>query len=159
MLNAKSVLPVAAVAVAAGIGLTRAAERGDDGQIVEAGALSAFEVRIGDCFDDEAFYSEEISEIPAIPCTEPHDNEVFATFDLPDSEWPGDEEIDVVASQGCYDRFAVAIGKSYEESVIDYTTMYPSEGSWEQQGDREVVCIAYHMELEKLTGTVLKSGL
>ena len=158
MFEGKSLVPFAIVAVAAGVGLTRAAERGDDGAIVEAGTLSAFEVRVGDCFDDEAFAASEVSEIPAIPCTQPHDNEVYATFDVSATEFPGDEEIDWLASEGCYERFEAAIGESYEDSVIDFTTMYPSSGSW-KNGDREVVCIGFHMELEKLEGTIIGSGL
>lgn len=35
----------------------------------------------------------------------------------------------------------------------------PSKQSWGQRKDREVVCVAYHMELEKLTGSVLGSGM
>lgn len=158
MFQGKSLIPVAIVAVAAGVGLTRSAERGADGAIVEAGALSAFEIQTGDCFDDEAFAAEEISEIPAIPCTQPHDNEVYATFDVSAEEFPGDEEIDWLASEGCYERFETAIGETYEDSVIDFTTMYPSSGSW-KNGDREIVCIGFHMELEKLDATILGSGL
>lgn len=157
MFEGKSIVPFAIVAVAAGVGLTRAAERGDDGAIVEAGTMSAFEIQVGDCFDDEAFSSDEISELPVIPCSQPHDNEVYATWDIAASVFPGDDDVDMMASEGCYERFESSIGKSYEESVIDFTTMYPSQGSWDN-GDREVVCIGYHMELEKLTTTVIASG-
>ncbi|MEM7414097.1 MAG: septum formation family protein [Gemmatimonadota bacterium] len=158
MFEGKSFVPVAIVGLAAAIGLTRAAERGADGAIIEAGQLSAFEVQVGDCFDDEAFSASEISEIPAIPCSTPHDNEVYATFDVSAEEFPGDDEIDWMASEGCYERFEAAIGKSYEDSVIDFTTMYPSSGSW-KNGDREVVCIGFHMELEKLEETIIGSGI
>ena len=48
---------------------------------------------------------------------------------------------------------------SYEESVIAYATMYPPQASWKQVNDREVVCVGYHMELEKLTGSILGSGI
>jgi hypothetical protein len=113
---------------------------------------------VGDCFDDEAFASTEISEIPGVPCSQPHDNEIYATFDLP-GEWPGDERVEELAYSGCFDRFEAAIGKSYEDSVIDYTTIYPSAGSWKQLDDREVICVGYHMEYEQLTGSILGSGL
>ena len=39
-----------------------------------AGAVGAFEVRVGDCFDDEAFANTEISEIPAVPCSQERDD-------------------------------------------------------------------------------------
>ncbi len=158
MAEGRSTIAVVVAAVAAAIGITTAAERNDAGEITSAGAVDAFEVRVGDCFDDEAFESTEISEVPGVPCSEPHDNEVYATFDVP-GEWPGEERIEELAYAGCHERFADAIGKSYEDSVIDYTTIYPSRGSWTQRDDREVVCVAYHMEFEKLTGTIIGSGL
>lgn len=158
MFEGRSAFGVVAAAVAAAIGISTAAERSASGEITSAGALDAFEVRVGDCFDDEAFASSEISELPALPCAEPHDNEIYATFDVT-GEWPGDERIEEMAYEGCYDRFAGAIGKSYEESVIDFTVIYPSQGSWKQLDDREVICVAYHMEFEKLTGSVIASGL
>jgi len=158
-MTGRQLIPVGILAVAAGIGLTRAATRGDDGFIAEVGTLSAFEVRVGDCFDDGAFMGNEVQDIPAVPCAEPHDNEVYATFDMPGDEWPGDDAADQLAMAECYDRFKAAIGKPYKDSVIDFTTMYPSERSWNQGGDREVVCIAFHMDLKKLTETVRDSGI
>jgi hypothetical protein len=158
MAEGRSIIAIAGAAVAAVIGITTAAERNAAGEITAAGAVDAFEVRVGDCFDDEAFESTEISELPGIPCSEPHDNEIYATFDML-GEWPGEERVEEVAFEGCYDRFAAAIGKSYEESVIDYTAIFPSEGSWKQRSDREVICVGYHMEFEKLTGSIIGSGL
>ncbi len=149
---------LAIVAVFVAIGLSRSvAERDDDGQITTAGAVDAFEVQVGDCFDDAAF-NGEVSEVPGVPCAEPHDNEVYATFDVTTDSWPGDEAIEEIATDGCYERFQAAIGESYEDSEIDFTTIYPSSGSWKERSDREVICVAYQMELEKLTGSVLGSG-
>jgi hypothetical protein len=157
VVDVRSMVAAGAVAVAAAIGLSTAAQRNESGQITTAGSVDAFEMRVGDCFDDSAFDSDEISEVAGIPCSEPHDNEVYATFDV-SGEWPGEERIEELAFEGCYDRFEGAIGKSYEDSVIDYTTIYPSQGSWKQRDDREVICVAYHMEYDKLTGSVLGSG-
>jgi len=157
-MEGRSIAAGLVAAVAAAIGITTAAERNASGEITSAGSVDAFEVRVGDCFDDEAFASSEISEIPGVPCVQAHDNEVYAAFDL-SGEWPGDVRVEELAYEGCFERFSGAIGKSYEESVIDYTVIYPSEGSWEQRDDREVLCVAYHMEGEKLTGSVIGSGL
>jgi len=158
MLEGRSILTIAGAAVAAAVGISAAAERNAAGDIMTAGAVNAFEVRVGDCFDDGAFASSEVSEIPGVPCSQPHDNEIYATFDIL-GDWPGEERIEESASEGCYDRFADAIGRVYEESVIEYTIIYPSQGSWKQQGDREVICVGYHMEYEKLTGSIIGSGL
>ncbi|MBM4183992.1 MAG: hypothetical protein FJ207_07165 [Gemmatimonadetes bacterium] len=156
-MNGRTIVGVAGIATAAAVGISNAARRNDAGEITEAGAVSAFEVRVGDCFDDGAFENTEVQELPAIPCSQPHDNEIYATFDIP-GEWPGVERIGELAGEGCLDRFAAAIGKAYEDSEIDLTTIYPTEGSWNQRSDREVICVAYHVDQEKLTGSVLGSG-
>jgi hypothetical protein len=157
-MEGRSILAIAGAAVAAVIGISTAAERNAAGEITTAGAVDAFEVRVGDCFDDDAFASSEISEIPGLPCSEPHDNEVYATFDIA-GEWPGEERVEELAYEGCFERFAGAIGKSYEDSVIDFTTIFPTQGSWKQRDDREVVCVGFHMEAEELTGSIIGSGL
>lgn len=158
MADVRSPIAIVAAAVAAAIGISTAAQRNAAGEITSAGSVDAFEVRVGDCFDDGAFASSEIDEIPGVPCSEPHDNEIYATFDI-SGEWPGAERVEELAYEGCHTRFDDAIGKSYEDSVIDYTTIYPSQGSWKQLGDREVICVGYHMEFEKLTGSIIGSGL
>lgn len=158
MADVRSPIAIVAAAVAAAIGISTAAERNAAGEITSAGAVDAFEMFVGDCFDDGAFESTEISEVPGVPCSDPHDNEVYATFDIA-GDWPGDERVEELADEGCYERFANAIGKSYEESVIAFTTIYPTQGSWKQRDDREVICVGYHMEFEKLTGSILGSGL
>lgn len=135
------------------------AERDADGEIAVAGALDAFAMQVGDCFDDRAFTSGEVSDVPGVPCSEPHDNEVFALFDLDLPKFPGDEKVLELADEGCYDRFSKYVGATYEESVLMITTLVPSEGSWTQRDDREVVCITYHMELEKLDGSVRGTGM
>ena len=117
-----------------------------------------FAMQVGDCFNDTEMGVNEVTEIPAVPCSVPHDNEVYALFDLAPGPFPGDSQVDVIAGQGCYERFEDAIGRSYDESEIAFISMYPTEDSWTRIDDREVVCIAYHMEYEKLTGSVLGSG-
>jgi hypothetical protein len=156
--DGRKIIGIVGAGIAAVLGITTVAQRNDAGEITAAGSVGAFEVRVGDCFNDEAFEESEISEIPAVPCTEPHDNEVYAAFDLADGKWPGEEEVDELADQGCLDRFQSVIGKGYEDSVLEYTTIYPTEGSWKQVDDREVLCVAYHMDAEKLTATVRGSG-
>ena len=156
-MEGRTILGIAGAAVAAAIGISTAAARNSAGEVTSAGAVSAFEVRIGDCFDDEAFENTEISEVPAVPCSQPPDNEGYATFDLT-GEWPGVERVQELAHDGCLDRFVGAIGKSYEDSEIDFTTMYPTEGSWTERSDREVICVGYHMEYKELTTSVIGSG-
>jgi len=158
-MEGRSIIGVVGAAIAAAIGITSMAERNAAGEITAAGSVDAFEVHVGDCFDDGAFYAAgEVNELPGIPCSEPHDNQIYALFDI-SGEWPGQERVDELAEEGCLERFAAAIGKSYEESVIAFMTITPSVESWKQVDDREVICVGYHMDEEKLTGTLLGSGL
>jgi len=135
------------------------ASRDESGQIQSAGAIDAFAMRVGDCFNDSFFQQEEVSDVSGVPCTDPHDNEVYALFDIESASWPGQEQVDSLAEEGCFLRFQGAIGASYQESVLMFTTLYPTEESWTRMNDREVICVAYHMETEKLTGSVLQSGM
>ena len=73
------------------------ADRDATGNIVDGGTVNPFTIRLGDCFNDTgALGSEEageVSSLPGVPCSEPHDNEVYALFDVT-GEWPGDEGIE-----------------------------------------------------------------
>lgn len=135
------------------------AERGESGEIETAGSVDAFALRVGDCYDDESSNVSEVFDVPGVPCSQAHDNEVFATFDLDGNDWPGDERTLELADQGCLDRFEGAIGIAYPESILMFTTLVPTQSSWIRGKDREVICGAYHMDLEKLTGSVLNSGM
>jgi hypothetical protein len=149
-----------AIAVAAGgylVNMVLQADRDETGAIVEGGDISAFQIRVGDCFDDAGVFSEgnaEVSKVPAIPCAEPHDNEVYAVFDVSITSFPAGEEMANIAFDSCLERFASFVGKDYDSSSLDIATLYPSQESWKHQNDREVVCVVYDVNAKKLTGSV-----
>lgn len=151
----------AAYAVAAlGFGIYGAVtdvDRDDSGAIIGEGTLDAFQVRLGDCFDDPDYEADEFSSLPGVPCTEPHDNEAYAVFDLTMSSYP-DYEIAEISEASCVDRFEGFVGRDYESSSLDVVTMYPSRESW-AENDREVVCAVYDMSGTKLVGTVKDRAL
>ena len=129
------------------------ADRDATGAIVDAGSVDAFQMRVGDCFDDgSTFDDDEVDSVPGVPCTSPHDNEVYAVFDVTASSFPGDAMGDM-AHEGCLQRFEAFVGTDYESSSLDIATLYPSAESW-RENDREVVCAVYDIEAAKLTGSV-----
>jgi hypothetical protein len=135
------------------------ADRDETGAIVDEGNVDAFQVRVGDCFDDgSAFEDEEVSSVAGVPCSQPHDNEVYAVFDVAEQYFPG-EALAGIAHEGCLARFEGFVGKDYDSSSLDIATMYPSSESWSQRNDREVICAVYHVEAEKLTGTARNTRL
>lgn len=118
-----------------------------------AEVVDVFDVGVGDCFDDDALgESAEVSNVALVPCDSPHDNEVFAVFDMPDGPWPGQEAVDVAIDDGCLPRFETFVGIDYESSRYVSTSLFPTEGSWEG-GDREIVCFLYDIDFAKLMGS------
>jgi len=109
-------------------------------EIAEAGQQDVFQVNVGDCFNNTDSSSEEVSEIPAVPCAEPHDNEIYYLFDLPGTDYPVDTPDQ--ADAGCYAQFPAFVGLDYESSELDFYPIYPTADTW-STGDREVICAIY----------------
>ncbi|MDT0201571.1 septum formation family protein [Nocardioides sp. AE5] len=140
---------------------TNESRRDDNGAIVEENEkASVFEMRVGDCYDDpEEGMDDEFVEVEtakAVPCGQPHDNEVFHIVDLPDGDFPGDAETNELGMDLCYEQFEAFVGLPYEESALDFFIYQPTAESW-RAGDREIACPVYGEE--KLTGTQKGSGI
>ena len=133
------------------------AGRDDSGAIVDAGSMDVFQLRVGDCFDDTDNL-DEISSLPAVPCSEPHDNEAYARFDMTIPEYPQGDGMFEMAYDACLDRFEPFVGRDYESSNLDIMTLYPTIESW-RQNDREVICAVYDLDADKLVGTVKGLGI
>lgn len=127
------------------------AVRDEEGQVVEPGDVDVFSLAIGDCFDDEGT-GDQISSVPIVPCSDPHDNEVYHEFEVADGEYPGDEAIAAQADEGCLGAFAGFVALAYDDSVLGYFPLTPTASGWEQ-GDRLVQCAIYEPDI-KVTGTL-----
>ena len=143
------------IAVALGIvgyGMVTEVDRDSSGAIVGEGTVDAFEIRVGDCFDDGSSL-EEISSLPGVPCAEPHDNEAYAVFDVTISDYPEGDGMQTLAFNSCLERFQPWVGKDYETSSLDIFVMYPTTESW-RQNDREIVCAVFDVDANKLVGSM-----
>ena len=122
------------------------ATRDEAGAVATQGSVDALDVAVGDCVNDpEGIDSEEgavFESIEAVPCDQPHDNEIYHQFDLPEGDWPGEDALFEQAGQGCEAEFAAFVGLGYDESALDIAPITPVEESWDQ-GDREVSCAVY----------------
>ena len=133
------------------------ADRDSTGAIISGGNVDAFSIRVGDCFDDSG-PSDNISSLPGVPCSEPHDNEAYAVFDVDITAYPEGDGMWDLAIDSCKQRFKAFVGTDYESSSLDIFALYPTPESW-AQNDREVVCAVYDMETNKLVGSVQGRGL
>ncbi|WP_127473759.1 septum formation family protein [Microbacterium sulfonylureivorans] len=120
-------------------------------EVVEAGNEDVFALRVGDCFDDVE--AAEFASLPVIPCDEPHTNQVFGSYALPDGDWPGDESIGEGSIAECDALFEKFVGIGYDESALDWWTISPTEESWTTEDDREVQCVIFDPAGE-VTGTL-----
>jgi Septum formation len=126
--------------------------------LAACGGKSAFELQVGDCFDDPESF-EEVDEVPERDCEEPHDNEVYANRDIPGTEWPGQATVEEWADEACLEEFEPYVDATYEASALQFGWLIPTEASWNEIDDRTVTCILYDMNLEKLTGSMQGSGV
>ena len=129
--------------------------------LLAAGTLTActasvLTLDIGTCFDDPESF-DEVTDVPVVECGEPHDNEVFTTFDIPGDEYPGDDAVNNAAENGCLAGFEPYVGLDYASSVYDIGWFTPTQDSWDT-GDREVICFVYEVTFAKITGSVQGSA-
>ncbi|MEU2772690.1 DUF4190 domain-containing protein [Streptomyces sp. NPDC007162] len=104
---------------------------------------SSLSLSTGDCFDtpDHALDDDLITDVTPVACDEGHDGEVFATYRLKGTAYPGDDAIGDSADDRCYgleDTYVLDVWAVPDEVAVYYFT--PSEDSW-AAGDRDVVCV------------------
>lgn len=128
------------------------AERDETTQeIVEEGQADVFTLRVGDCMNQVS--EELVSEVPVVPCDQPHDEEVYFDFTLTGDEFPGDDTIQTQADDTCLVEFDRFVGLAYDSSTLDFYAYRPSEESWTQLSDRIVSCVIFD-PAGQVTGTL-----
>jgi hypothetical protein len=118
---------------------------------------SVFDLSVGDCFDDPSNF-EEVSSVEVVECTEPHDNEVYADRTVANASFPGIQAMQVEADEMCLEDFGTFVGTRWEDSLLDYGWLHPTEDSWDD-GDRIVTCFLYNTDFQKLTRSMENSGV
>jgi hypothetical protein len=100
----------------------------------------------------------DVESVPVVSCEEPHDSELYHTFDLPGTDYPGEEAIIESSQQGCLDTFETFVGASYETSIYDISYLYPIEQSWTDINDRTVLCGVYLVDGSLAVGSAAGIG-
>jgi hypothetical protein len=127
-------------------------------RVVEAGELGALRIRLGDCVNGLGDASV-VESVQGVPCSQPHELEVYHAFNLTAASWPGEATVEHLAAEGCYRAFEGFVGHPYETSVLDFATLYPSEASWNEFHDREVLCLVGNYDGTDKTGTARGAGV
>lgn len=135
------------------------AVRDGSGAIVSAGGLLLEDLRIGDCYNDPDEFGAMLA-VEAVPCSSPHDNEVFALLQLPaelHTSYPGENSLFVDAGSRCVGEMPGYVGAGYNESGLDLFTIVPTPQTW-SLGDRRVICSAYDLGLARLGHSIQSTG-
>jgi hypothetical protein len=110
---------------------------------------SVFRLRAGDCLNSGP---GGISSPTVVPCSQPHDAEVYARFALAGQDWPGDAAIGTQARQGCTARLGGYLNPQLATTVLAESYVFPNQGAW-NAGERTIIC-EIRSTTGKLTGSV-----
>lgn len=135
-------------------------EDDDDSSYDEPGEGEKYvgDLEVGDCYQEPSADDDFVYNLAVVPCSEPHDAEVYSEFDIESATFPGDDETERIAFEGCEKRFDAFVGMAYADSVLDYYFFSPTPGTW-KTGDRVVTCSVIEPtgegeELKPVTGTL-----
>ena len=115
-----------------------------------------FSLKVGDCYNGPLTNTEEFIEaadVELVSCDDPHKNEVYAVFELPDSSWKGDDYVWEQAEIGCVASFEAFVGIEYELSTLWADIIHPIEKSWKEKDDRKVTCSVTQESGMKVSGS------
>jgi len=113
---------------------------------------AAFGLRPGQCINS----GPNALDVTVLSCTRPHDAEVFATFSLPATAWPGASAVQADASVGCASRLGGYLNPDLATIDLAQEFIYPNQAAW-QAGERTVVC-EVRATSGRLTGSVRATG-
>jgi len=140
---------IALVGVAAGV-LDLATHGFHRKTVVTYRPAAVFTLRPGDCVNS----APNGLAFTRLACSEPHDAEVFATFALPGSSWPGSAAVQQEAGNACADRISGYLNPQLADAAFAQEYIYPDQSAW-LAGEHTVVC-EIRSSTGKLTGSVRK---
>ncbi len=105
----------------------------------------------GTCFNSDPTPGSKLS---IVDCDEPHTDEYYAELAVTGTTYPGYEAVEEQADELCITAFEPYVGIPYDESALNFSYFYPSQGSWENDGDRQVLCRIIGVEEgQRITGS------
>ncbi len=113
---------------------------------------AVFGLRPGQCVDSAG----NGINVTVVSCGTPHDSEVFATYRLTGSSWPGSTTVQQNASDGCASRFSGYLNPQLATADLTQGFVYPNREAW-QAGERTIIC-EVSSSSGQLTGSVGKGG-
>jgi hypothetical protein len=139
---------VGIVALAAGVGAC--SDDDDDG----AEVVGLTETSIGECLDFGDSIDAEVTELPVVPCSEPHTHEIYFIARSDAATYPGFEALEAEAQASCLGAFEDYVGISAFDSELFFSWLVPTLNSWDREDDRQIICVIGEGNGAPLVGTV-----
>lgn len=132
-------------------GAPQDADRDEEtGEVKEDANIDIFALKVGDCKMSSATGLIESADVT--PCDQPHDEEVFWEFPMPDGEF-SDADVDAASQECIGEPFTTFVGVAYDASVLTVYPITPTKETWEQMNDRIIQCVVLE-EGVQTTGTL-----
>ncbi len=143
---------ILALAGAAAAGLAIATHGFKPKTVVTYRPAAVFRLRAGDCVNS----SPNGLAVTVLSCATPHQAEVFATFSLTGTSWPGSAAAQQEAGNGCASRIGGYLNPQLLTAGLSQQYVFPDQQDW-QAGVRTVVC-EVSSSTGPLTGSVRTPG-
>jgi Domain of unknown function (DUF4190)/Septum formation len=123
-------------------------------------AVKPWTLTAGACFDMPNVTPGKPVSVPSVVqilCTQPHNAQIFATFNVSGSflSYPGVAKLSSLAGSGCATRAPASLDSAKVSDSMSIRYLYPEEASW-LAGVRTVSCVVYN-PTPTLTSSLLKS--
>jgi hypothetical protein len=109
------------------------------------------------CMQVDEQLPAEVETLPIIDCALSHTHEIYSTIDYPDDVFPGIEALDDFAEVKCLEAFEPFVGTSPFDSTLSYSWLVPMLQGWNDEEDREVLCVLMDRDGTPLVGTMRDS--
>ncbi len=114
-------------------------QRSATGRVTRQGTTDVFSLRAGDCFQNPSTQLG-ITNVTVIPCTQPHNAQVYAEFPVTGSGYPGGSALRQLAAQGCHARIRGHVNRSLVTNTMSLRFLYPEQQSW-TDGQHSITCV------------------
>jgi len=133
------------------------AGRDPSDQITSSGKVSAFNMHVGDCLISSEVAGDTFTSIPGVPCTDPHDTEVFYIFEMQPGTYDEDAITQAIQDE-CGREVVNYVGPDWENvsTGLAFDAFTPTKDGWPD--DREIDCVVYTYGLD-LTSSVKGLGM
>ncbi len=95
-----------------------------------------------------------------MPCTEEHTHELYAVEPYDEGDvFPGLAALDAFAERVCVAKFEPYVGVSVFDSTLTFSWLVPTLASWNNNKDRDVLCVVGPFDSSTLSVSVKGSKL